>query len=269
MRGGIEIHAVHDDGYNQWCTSGYLAKRTDGSHNNMVVVTAGHCIKYQSNHHSSAWYHKSSKVGDQQNPDNTGWRDNSHGDVGFIDLTGNWDPGSAGSVVGKALSHPFAGSPNPTLANVKDYWTFEQQTVGTPVCRIEMGATLSPPNYNGAVRDCGLVKSYNTDVLASMTDPEVNSCVSGNCKYIKYMKGVNFDSAGGDSGGTVFLEDDGAGDPVTLVGTHVHSIKDGTAAVGPNKDLRGWYTSVTRGLNELYQNQGGINLQPCTTWTPC
>ncbi|MFO7533539.1 MAG: hypothetical protein R6W93_13850 [Candidatus Limnocylindrales bacterium] len=225
LKGGLKIAAT-----GATCTSGYLGRRTDGSHDDIVMVTAGHCIATSSD---ATWKHNGTGFG-TENP-NHGWNNNSAADVGFITVWSGHVPSNKNTF----LSKPGTG----TSAALTGYRTFSQQIIGMQVCRIGWGSS----NYHSSnsyytARQCGQIITYDTDT-ASTTDNNSQSCVDGTCKYIQKMKAVDFDSWAGDSGGTIFEQNSPVDDPTKLLGTHVHSQDTG----GYPADDKGWYSPYTQG----------------------
>ena len=61
--GGIKLdYVISGDTY--YCTSGYVARRTDGSHSNLVLVTAGHGV-WESTGSTANWKHDGVVVGEE------------------------------------------------------------------------------------------------------------------------------------------------------------------------------------------------------------
>lgn len=235
------------------CTSGYIARRWDTDPDEFVLITAGHCIA------------NSVSEGDQwarYKPDETvkfgvelahAWEVGSLADIGAIKIWTAHVPESKN----KFLSKPSDG----TTAAITGYETFSQQMPGDQVCRIGWGSWEYGPNSIYTARKCGLITLYDTDSDGT-NDKNSESCVpDGRCRYIKDMKGVNFDSVGGDSGGIVFERNNPASDPTDLFGTHVHSLKMTFTTEGDEDDVRGWYSTTTKGFSELQAR--GIYITPC------
>lgn len=253
MKGGLAIESDVPNG----CTSGYLARRTDGTHNNLGIVTAGHCLYPGGS--SSSWLHDFAVIGDE-NGISQGWQTGSYGDVGFIDLSTAADPdGIQGS--NKFLANPSTNQ----LVNFTSTIPVFLQHEGDAVCRIGWGSYLlhrdttqsqaKRDNYKG--RQCGLITLFDTD-SDGLADPDSQSCIGATCKLIHYMKKVDFDSTSGDSGGTVFEPTSLSDTEAALMGTHVHSVTDSASAD------EGWYSSVSWGITEL--SVLGYTIEPCLNW---
>jgi hypothetical protein len=245
MKGGLMIHRVSASNF---CTSGYLARRTDGEHNNIVLVTAGHCVAG----FDDRWYHDGTRIG-SADPIH-GWHPGSLGDIATIDL----NTASVPSNRNRLLVHPTSDQ----VVQVTSVMYWYEQVEGLDVCRMGEGSfnlqQAGSSYYRG--RKCGEILIFDSDAQGT-TNPNDQSCrvVSGTetCKLIYDMKVVDFDSTGGDSGGAVFLETESSDTTATLMGTHVHSQND------DDDTDRGWYSGVYKGIAELMSR--GVDLTPCLT----
>lgn len=249
-KAGYEI----DNGADLACTSGYLARRVDPGHNNIGIITAGHCIAASA---VNRWKHAGNPIGTENATH--AWQDNSVGDVGFIGLDAEDVPGA----LNKVLVKPVVGKVV-RMTGIMDSYL---QIVGTPMCRMGQGSWLHhdhwidgvPPNPDYTARKCGSINLFDTDSLADPNDPRHFSEEDGVAKFIHHMKAWNWDSWAGDSGGTVFQQDSSdpgnIDPPAVLLGTHVHS-SDGNNINGDS-----WYTSQKWGRDAL--SVLGIDTWPC------
>ncbi|HET7182659.1 MAG TPA: hypothetical protein VFI15_10540 [Candidatus Limnocylindrales bacterium] len=232
-----------------YCTAGWVGKRLDVS-GVTALVTAGHCVRGG----SLDWHHNSSVIGYAAN--SNGWYDGSWSDVGWIVLNSSSIP----SAKNKALYNPTTSPPK--VVSITSTADANQQLQGEQVCRIGYGSWYkethpSDPLHNHYTGlQCGKIVRYSSD-SNGVDDEDSQSCVATtNCKYIRYMKVVGFDSTGGDSGGTIF--EPTTGSTAVLLGTHVHSETDSSSSD------RGWYTTYQYNHIELHDYLG-YDIVACLT----
>ncbi len=243
MKGGLRINRYGEPTHN--CPAGYIARRNDNV-NDLVLVTAGHCFAGGS---TVTWQHAGNHIGSEVTAYN-GWHDGSLADVAMLDLYSAAMPTTKDQVV----TAPTTGG----IAQVDSSYSFNGQIEGMQVCRIGAGSydqQQAGSSYYRA-RKCGQIVRFDSDSDGT-GDRNSQSCTSGTCRWIRDMKVVDFDSFGGDSGGSVFEKEpiDAAG--INLLGSHVHSV-DSSAA-----NPRGWYSTVERAMNE-FANQG-VDIDVCYT----
>jgi hypothetical protein len=240
MKGGLEIVQVSPS----ICTSGYVGRRTDVSPVQYVLVTAGHCVR----NGALPWHHAGSGIGTAGTIH--GWYNGSWGDVGYIVLNSASTPATKN----KALYNPDTNK----VVSLTGFGVSSAQQEGYQVCRIGWGSWNMNHSSNSLHNhytglQCGQIILYDSDSDGT-TDTDSQSCVSSTCKWISRMKVVNFDSTGGDSGGTMF--EPTTGTSTNLWGTHVHSETDSSTSD------RGWYSIYTWGRQEFSTHQG-ITITAC------
>lgn len=259
LKGGLHIHQTST--VVGACTSGFLARRYDTNPDQLVMVTAGHCIAGKT---ATNWKHDGTTFGGEVTVGGNlvhGWKPNSKADVGIIKIWEAHYPDNKN----KFLSKPAAGQ----SAAINGSLTWTQQVVGTQVCRIGWGsATQAPPNNpHYTARKCGLIHKYDTDVTQGTDDDKscaYNSSGVWKCKIIKKSKKVDFDSWGGDSGGIIFENNyPNFEDSTKLLGTHVHS-EDGEFGDDDNPADRGWYSTHDNASDQL-DDAFGVVVLPCYT----
>lgn len=242
---GLSIIANSDD---RICTAGFLARRVDTNPDKMVVVTAGHCVKF-SGGAGTVW-----ELGDDTqtgDPLGTGtdswiWADNADTDIGYIVI----DPDNYPEVFNKLMYNDAYDIGNITSKKPgKNPNTSGHQSNGDQVCRYGWGSW----DWNTSPKDCGQIDYANISA---------DSCVGTNCKWINHMNVVSFDSHGGDSGGPVYVPV-GSDGVTTLYGTHVHSDADYPAPPPPD-GRKGWYTPWDWAVDELLEVKG-VDLNVCIT----
>ena len=144
------------------------------------------------------------------------------------------------------------------MVSITGFGISNAQNEGYAVCRIGWGSWNRSHNSSDSLHayykglDCGTIVLFDSDSDGT-TNANSQSCVGTTCHWIHYMKVVDFDSTGGDSGGTIF--EPTSGSSTNLWGTHVHSVTDSATA------NRGWYSIYTWGRNEL--SDLGITIVVC------
>jgi hypothetical protein len=234
LKGGIEIDGLNPS--TQYCTSGFLVRRTDVSPQTLNVLTAGHCVQF-ANDTTHNWTHSGTAIGPNLLKNSVKvetWQSNAVADVGLI----------------KVISYPstrdnlLTDESPVTIRPVYAYELHQYQSVGSIVCR--MGRT--------SYLDCGTILDNDE------TKPSVVGSSSVN---ILHTVVVSFDSIAGDSGGPVFVtvDEPGEGLHTYAYGTHVDSERpDG---VGKH----GWYSPFDYAISAL-QTIHGVSIVLCTT-TSC
>lgn len=229
-KGGIRI-----DGTNSYCTSGFMAKRTDEGDPYLVLITAGHCLQF-AHSGSGPWKHDDESVG---------WSDGRvfeaksppqaypvlPTDVGIIDLKQSFEPTNKNRIL----------TTNTGTIMTVGSWALSPgfHVVGTPVCRMGAG---SASKQGWPARKCGQVNQYRQTNLSCKSAGEGPPCA-----WIEDTMRVSFDSTGGDSGGPYWFGNAGTDSPLMAMGIHVHSQVDGD---DPD-DKRGWYTPISLAIGQL------------------
>ncbi len=210
MKGGIAIN--HTGGQPGECTSGFVVERTDNA--SLAILTAGHCIEVLGGF-DQAWQHNSQGFGralyETWEPGGTG-----DADVGLITIQ---SPDVA-LMTNKNQMRRTNGS----VANVTSYTVNPVQ--GGQACRVG----------HASGHDCGQIR---------FSDVGHWSDVAGwSSMWASHTVEVDFDSAGGDSGGSVFYYPGGGTccTPVRALGTHVHSLAPA--------DNTGWFSSIWMGRTD-------------------
>jgi len=233
MKGGISIN--HTGGSPGECTSGFVVTRTDNGA--FMMLTAGHCIQVNGTGFDQAWQHNSQGFGRAQYET---WLPGSAGDadVGLITIqTPEWP----------SMTNPNRirrKNGNGTLADqsVADVTAVSGVAQGGQACRVGRASG----------HDCGAIK---------FADEDNWSIVAGyQWMNVLHTARVTFDSTDGDSGGPVFYYPGGGlcCNPVTALGTHVHSEVDASSV------NEGWFSPYGWGrLN--YDNLP----QPSYTYSIC
>jgi hypothetical protein len=181
-----------------YCTTGWMAKRTDTGHS--VMVTAGHCLEL-SGGAGATCLHNGVSLGVSLNET---WANSADADVGLLSTSG----ASAATTKNQVLATPNTG-----IRQINAVRANTSQMEGDALCRV--GARSG--------RTCGTLTDYN--VTNNSCNPSETDC-----RPIDHTNEVSFDSLGGDSGGSVFQYSPTPG-YVIGYGTHVHSL-DPAAATG-------------------------------------
>lgn len=233
------------------CTAGFLGRRSDGSHNDIEMVVAGHCIGIH-NGGGAEWtdyhghYHPSSS-GHDIGPASGSytWRDLAGSDVGFIKVL----PANYPSQFNRILvrNNPLLGHVTHTAPS---HGAGNEQIAGDQICRFGYGSW----NTTGYPRTCGQI------VATDVTDQDCNSGYG--CISVMHLTTVSFDSHPGDSGAPMFTPEDSNGN-TTLYGIHIDSVPDNPPCVGSG--CEGWYSPWDRAREQL-QSDFQITIWPCTTY---
>ena len=203
MKGGISIN--HTGGVPGECTAGYVVKRTDNG--NPMILTAGHCIQVHGGF-DQAWQHNSQGFGRAQYET---WIPGGSGDadVGVISIQSPEWP----SMTSKNLIRRKNGTGSLSDQSVAQVTGLASVVQGGQACRVGRASG----------HDCGIIK---------FADEDNWSIVPGwQWMNVLHTARVSFDSTGGDSGGPVFYYPGGGTccNPVTALGTHVHSEADSSS----------------------------------------
>lgn len=229
--GGIEIMPSFN--INRWCTSAFVARIQ--STGQKVLITAGHCI----------WANKGSDEQLEHDNHNIGkakdwvFEDEATADVGIIGMY---------NTVQDQFLHPafnrFMRGPSvPTIGTLVGTVAGEQQAEGFLVCR--MGRTSH--------KDCGMiVKELSKNESCAKNVNNVEKCWD-----IRKTIELNFDSTGGDSGGSVYSNSEVGQESGIGYGLHVHSDPDPPAAI-PDGQLtrRSWYSPLNWARQTLIDYDG-------------
>ena len=241
------------------CSAGYVARRYDdpAPHDELAVVTAGHCL-HGNGGGGVTWKLKDGTCIGVSSPKYV-WEDEADADIGFIRIRYPADeacqPGNKNRVMLEGYSPGTYDSITSTRgARATGPPPYDIQIVGDPVCRVGWGShKLQLTNAK-----CGEIW---------LTDQKKKSTLSGYpAVWVRHLNVASFDSHPGDSGGTMFAPNKGAGNK-RLLGTHVHSNNDDLPppewAEGTR---RGWYTPYDWGLYALEHHDAyGVLLVPCKT----
>lgn len=247
MKGGLRIRLT-DKPSTAYCTSGFMAKRTDTSA--LVVLTAGHCLALNDQSGTDFWGH----AGTPTNAVNFGtelgntWWDFSNADVGLLSL----DSGSIADLDGVSKNSSHWRDPT-TVEAVLGVRSPSNQVPGAPVCRKGYGDYLRLGDDQG--QRCGQIGT-DIDVLKkSCKGPGTTEP----CADIRHQWEVDFDSFAGDSGGPVAFKSFGSPYPHLIAyGTHVHSDADDAA------DPVGWYSPIAWGASQYNQPFFSYSYTICT-----
>lgn len=231
LKGGI---GFTDQNGNWPCTTGYLARRTDTSPDRLVVVTAGHCIKYGTA--NDPYKHGSSNIGSSLSVGGTVhvYFSRSNADVGVI----------APSTIPTYRNRILVDESPETTVSVETALSWDLQAEGMAVCR--MGKTTG--------RQCGTIRIRDDDRYSEVTGYAIN-LIEGVVVYSR-------DANGGDRGGPMFYTriNSSGSTYAVLLGTHVHS----QDAYAPTGGL-GWYSPWDRGISQLQSTFPTLRLTPCLT----
>ncbi len=232
------------------CTVGYLAKRTDTTPDQLVAITAGHCIKLGNK--SSYWQHGGVDVG-QVSTKGTGvyvhgYYNNSTADVGAFRT-------NRLSAANRRTRNLVLYSTGGTTADVIGYAAQSSQVVGTVVCRT--GRTTDVK--------CGNVQDTSIDEYSIVWKD--STCSAKLYNYlIKDSVEYSIDGLGGDSGAPVYaisLPYPYDRYKATMYGTHFDSPCGSTWHSG----WSGWYSAVDHGISRLQASFPGFAITMCTTAT--
>jgi hypothetical protein len=222
-KGGFKIVASSDGGI---CTSAFVARRTDTDE--LTLVTAGHCL-YVHGGSDVQWTHNGSTIGKSKQYI---WESFKAADVGLIRIS------DASTTAMASNFRRFISNANvspPTVSSLEDVASNSLQQVGYSVCRTGWASH----------RTCGEI------LYRQMAN---YSCVTGyTCRLINGTYEVDFDSTGGDSGGSMFSPLGPLG-----YGLHVHSDPD------DDPDPHGWYTTLQNARDTLIDERG-VTVNWCTT----
>lgn len=232
------------------CTVGYLARRTDTNPDQLVAVTAGHCIKLGNK--TSPWKHGSSNVGVTSTKGSGvyvhGYYNNSTADVGAFRTNSLSD-------ANRRTRNLVLYSTGGTTADVIGYAAQSSQVVGTVVCRT--GRTTDVK--------CGNVQDTSIDEYSVVWND--STCTTKLYNYlIKNSVEYSIDGLGGDSGAPVYaitLPYPYDRYKATMYGTHFDSPCSSTWHSG----WSGWYSSVDHGISRLAASFPGFAITMCTTAT--
>lgn len=237
LKAGLGMVAASDP--SDVCTVGYLARRYDLNPDQLVYVTAGHCVEVGTS--DGPWKHGSATIGTSLYFAGSLvelFYNHSDGDIGLVKVDANNIP----SIKNKLL---VDASPS-TVYDIEVQLVSSLHGVDMLVCR--MGRTTGGPQ-------CGTISNPDATKLSEVP--------GGPAYWIDHVIVYRRDASGGDSGGTIFYT---TGTPATgwatLLGTHVHS-DNGYVTTGG----KGWYTPWDRGLGQLASNFPVIDLSPCISPT--
>lgn len=219
-KGGFKVTGVSGFG----CTSGFVASR-ENNPNSLALLTAGHC-SWVNGGAGKNFTHNGVVIGPSTGHSFVNGAD---ADEVFITINANNNP---------PAKNLYIDTPPDTHALTVVVETANQD-VNDVICRT--GITSN--------KDCGQI------VLENVTN---QSCVTKNnvvtCKNIDHTWEVNFDSAGGDSGGPYHVG------ITTGFGIHIHS--DGPPDYAPGN--RGWYSPLGWVRTEHF-NRNGVFYSFCTS----
>jgi hypothetical protein len=188
------------------CTSAFQAKRASGDR---VIVTAGHCLKYFGGSGVS-WKHNNNQFGVSQG--NSLTATNVEKDVGWIlidDVNEDKDPADRFYRANDVVDAFDGQQPD------------SQQAEGDMVCR----------SGEQSGWDCGVIVNDDIDKP------------NGAGHIITHVHVWDKDSLGGDSGGTMVMQEFIGGQAAWLVaGLHIHS----TNPCSSGQDCRSWYNRPTK-----------------------
>jgi hypothetical protein len=244
IRGGVGITNQGEAPNHTPCTAGYLARRTDVSPDQLVFVTAGHCVvALAESVGGGPWRHGSQNVGAnaQQSGDPVHtFEDESNADVGVVktDLVpASWKTSRSYVLVNNSAYY----LPVTQVVHHND------QSAGQFVCRMGRRTGLQ----------CGFIDNVNVTRVSELGSRDYD---------IRHSVDYEADALGGDSGGPIFQSVEFGSSPYArLFGTHFHS-------GGPDDQdeleerFDGWYPPVTRGVNTLGSTLG-VDIIPCTTYS--
>ncbi|MFN8518335.1 MAG: hypothetical protein U0667_02850 [Chloroflexota bacterium] len=147
------------------------------------------------------------------------------------------------------------------VASITSYATsIADHPTGTPVCRIGLGSSQKSGFH---ARKCGEVSAWAQTNFSCKNPGGPSNNPADGCARIMLTMEVNFDSTGGDSGGTIWYGDTGTDGPMKLMGMHVHSDVDGSAGDDRDSGKHGWYTPVSQVLDGLEEK--GHDIKVCTS----
>lgn len=218
------------------CTSGWMVKRTDTS--TRQILTAGHC-SFRAGGVGSVWEHGvgGPDIGTSQS--NTYNGTGSHAsDVGLIGIYSSISIPNRNQFIAGTVSGA------PVVAAVDSYFLSSAQNENDLVCRY--GIT--------SLRDCGEITDVDVAHISRVQMPD-GTIVT---KTIDRTWEVNFDSAGGDSGGPIFALPATPSAAHIAFGTHVHSAE----GYDPTLGIPGWYSPYDIGRND-WQALTGLMFNIC------
>lgn len=220
------------------CTSGFMGRRTDGSNDYVVLITAGHRFQFAQSGGNQTWTHSGEVAGTTVD---RVWANDTTlpSDVGIIKVDPDFRPTNKNKIL--------TANADPTVQNV-GYWfsTLYHHGVGLPVCRMGSG---SPRPSGNPFKKCGSIEKWAVD-RKSCKGPGFKPP----CSVIENVMVVSFDSIAGDSGGPYWLNNQYT--PLTAIGLHVHSQKDTL------EDPVGWYTPINEAVKAL-QDRKNITVHVC------
>lgn len=219
-KGGFKVTGSKGFG----CTSGFVASK-ENNPNSLALLTAGHC-SWVNGGAGTNFTHNGLIIGPS-----TGHTFVSGADADAVFITIN----AANNPPAKNL---YIDTPPDTHALTVVVETANQDQ-GDVICRT--GITSN--------KDCGQIVLENVTNQSCVTVSGVTTC-----KNIDHTWEVNFDSAGGDSGGPYHLG------TTTGFGIHIHS--DGPPDYAPGN--RGWYSPLGWVRTE-YFNRFGVFYSYCTS----
>lgn len=256
--------AIQPHGSLSVCTAGWLGRRWDDSApHDLVMVTAGHCIKWDTDWGNDTSWHllDGTCVGGASSkyaPDP--WVDGQNADVGFIAIKNdscipdvknrlllNSYDGTLVAITDERVADPHG---NPNIHDI--------QAEGDPVCRVGWGSF----HLSALTARCGTI--FKTDQLKETCRPDGTHCVD-----VNNMQMTSFDSHPGDSGGTVFGPNKDVGNK-KLMGSHSHSDDDDQPPPAASQGARrGWYSSQDWQMWVLQHHSDGNGGTWGVVVTPC
>jgi hypothetical protein len=202
-KGGIGILSYQEGNP---CTTGFVVKVSSPSPAYYAVLTAGHCFRVGGLGEGDDWRHvlsdSSTKIGDAQKQT---WYNGADADAGLIKLT--MVPADHNNIVVNTSG---------AVRSVTSIATSSQQKVGDFICRMGRASLL----------DCGSITDLDETKLSTIDG--VGS------RTIDHQNVVNFDSAGGDSGGPYYSMVGST--EAKAYGIHIHS--------GTPSESTGWFSTV-------------------------
>lgn len=225
IKGGISIN--HDGGSAGECTSGFVVRGDTGA---LYLLTAGHCIQVHGGY-DTLWEHDNDSFGRARRE--------------------TWTPGGTGAAdVG--LITIF--SAEQTLMTHKNQMRRTTNSV-VSVVGVEM---IGPGSEGGQACRVGRRSGHDCGIITEWSVGRASKVTGYKQMWVTDTTTMNFDSLGGDSGGSVFYYDNGGTTgSVVVLGTHVHS-EEGT---GANES---WFSNFWAGT-VYYEQLWGMGYSPCLT----
>jgi hypothetical protein len=236
---------VTDTNGNWPCTVGYLAKRYDTSPDQLVAITAGHCVKRGSK--SAYWQHGSVNIGLPSQKSSSyvhAFFDNSNADVGSFTTKQLSD-------ANRRTRNLLLWSTGGGTADITGFQPWGSQAVNTVVCRTGRTTDIK----------CGIIQDNNENKYSTIynSDGSINErhLIEGTVVY-------KVDGLGGDSGGPVYvttLPYPYDRYKATMYGTHVDSPFDDVF----HSTWSGWYSPIDRGIAQLEASFPGFDIAMCSS----